>query len=91
MTTRFVTEHAVCALPADHRDWRHLVIRVQRRGSTDEWLLNHGNFYLVPDGEWSPDRAAALRFNERLALEVAEHWAPLVEVNGLRAHELINR
>ena len=86
-----ITEHAICALPADHRDWRHLVIRVQRRGSEDSWVLNHGNYYLVPDGEWSPDRSAALRFDEHLALEVAEHWAERVEVNGLTAFDLLNR
>ena len=86
-----ITEHAICALPVDHRDWRYLVIRVQRRGATDEWVLNHSNFYLVANGEWSPEQAAALRFDERLALEVAEHWAPRVEVNGRTAYDLLDR
>ena len=86
-----ITEHAICALPADHRDWRHLVIRVQRRGTDDSWVLNHGNYYLVADGEWSPSQSDALRFNETLALEVAEHWSERVEVNGLNAFDLLNR
>lgn len=86
-----VTEHAICALPADHRDWRHLVIRVQRRGNTDEWVLNHGNYYLTPTGDWSPDRRAALTADEDHALTTAENWAPLVEVNGLTAADVLNR
>jgi hypothetical protein len=86
-----ITEHAVCALPDDHRDWRHLVIKVQRRGTEDSWVLNHGNYHLVPDGEWSPNARYALRFDERLALEVAEHWAPRVEVNGRTAADLLAR
>ncbi len=86
-----ITEHAICALPDDHRDWRHLVIRVQRIGTDDSWVLNHGGFYLVPNGEWSPNKPDALRFNEHMALEVAEHWAERVEVNGMTAADLLNR
>ncbi len=86
-----ITEHAVCALPADHRDWRLWVIRVQRQGSTDSWVINHGNYYLVPHGEWHPYKPDALRFDERMALEVAEHWAERVEVNGMTAFDLLNR
>ncbi len=86
-----ITEHAVCALPSDHQEWRHLAIRVKRRGSTDEWVLVHGSYYLVANGEWSPSAADALRFDERLALEVAEHWKERVDVNGLTAADLLDR
>lgn len=86
-----ITEHTTCALPADHPDWRHYAIKVQRRGAADTWVLNHGNFFLGTDGEWSPDRVDALRLDEKLALEVAEHWAPRVEVNGLTAWDPLNR
>ncbi len=30
-----VTEHAVCALPADHHDWHLFAIRVPQSHSTD--------------------------------------------------------
>lgn len=82
-----ITEHAVCAAPEGHSLWRHYAIKVQRRGTDDSWVLNHCGFYLVVDGEWSPNAADALRFDERLALSVAEHWAPLVEANGRTAFE----
>ncbi|GIM88804.1 hypothetical protein [Paractinoplanes toevensis] len=82
-----ITEHAICTIPEGHSLWRHFAIKVQRKGSTDEWVLIHCGYYLVPNGEWSPDARAALRFDEKLALEVAEHWAPRVESNGRTAYE----
>jgi hypothetical protein len=82
-----ITEHTICAIPEGHSLWRHFAIKVQRRGTDDSWVLNHCGFYLVADGEWSPNAPDALRFDERLALEVAEHWAPLVESNGRTAFE----
>lgn len=86
-----VTEHAVCALPADHPDWRHLVIRVQRRGSSDHWLVTWGAYYLTKDAEWYPSMSEAAEFGEPEALHAAELMAPLVDVNGLRAADLLNR
>jgi hypothetical protein len=85
-----ITEHAICALPVDHRDWRYLVIRVQRRGNTDRWVLNHDNSYLTADGEWSPSISDATQVAEAVALELAAEWAPLVEVGGRTAADLIN-
>lgn len=86
-----VTEHAVSALPEDHRDWRHFVIRVQRRGSSDRWVLQHSPFYLTPDGLWSPAISDAVELTEATALAQAAEWAPLVEVNGATAADLLNR
>lgn len=86
-----ITEHAVCALPADHPDWRHLVIRVQRRGSTDRWVLNHCGYYLTVFGRWEPSMADAMHLPEAAALDAAEGHALLVEVNGLTAADLLNR
>jgi hypothetical protein len=91
LMTAIVTEHAVCALPADHRDWRHLVIRVQRRGSTEHWRVMHGSFYLTDCGEWSPNVEDAMVLSEESALDFAHAQAPLVDVNGLTAADLINR
>lgn len=89
MTIAFVTEHAICALPADHPDWRHLVIRVQRRGSTDHWRVTHGGFYLTDRGEWLPNVEDAMVLSEDSALDVAHAQAPLVDVNGLTAADLL--
>jgi len=85
-----ITEHAVCFVPEGHSLWRHYAIKVQRLGATDSWVLNHVGFYLGLHNEWSPNRPDALRFDERAALEVAEYWAPLIEVNGRTAHEAMD-
>lgn len=91
MTAAFVTEHAVCALPADHPNWRHLVIRVQRRGSTDHWRVVHASCYLTDRGDWSPNVEDAAIFSEESALDAAHAQAPHVEVSGLTAAALLSR
>jgi hypothetical protein len=85
-----ITEHDVCALPDDHRDWRHLVIKVQRR-SGDMWVLQHCGFYYVGEGEWSPSLSDALEFDERYALDLAEQLKVQVEVSGLTAADLLSQ
>ncbi len=40
-----ITEHAVCALPDNHRDWRYLALKVRRRDNTDRWLIVWGAYY----------------------------------------------
>jgi hypothetical protein len=89
--TQFVTEHAVCALPADHRDWRHLVIRVERIGATDRWRVVWGAYFLTADGGWYPSMSRAVEYDEYDALLAAEEMAKRVDVNGLTAADLINR
>ncbi|GGN39152.1 hypothetical protein FHR83_006781 [Actinoplanes campanulatus] len=86
-----VTEHAVCALPGDHRDWRHLVIRVQRRGATDRWLVTWGAYYLTADGDWYPSMSRAVEYDEDEALIAADMVSKTVDVNGLTAADLLNR
>jgi len=87
-----VTEHAVCALPDDHRDWRHLAIRVQQRSNSGRWVLNHSGFFLTPDGLWSPTIQDAIEFDEQGALAQAAEWAPLVTMpDGSIAADLLNR
>lgn len=86
-----ITEHAVCALPEDHRDWRHLVIRVQRRGSTDRWLASWGSYYLTAALDWYPSTSQAAEYDEAEALRVAETMAAFVDVNGLTAADLLAR
>ena len=86
-----ITEYAVCALPGWHSDWRHLVIRVQRRGAGNRWILNHGAFYLTGDGDWSAWIRDAADYEHADALRVAEQQSVLVEVIGLTAADLMNR
>jgi hypothetical protein len=76
--SRFVTEHAVCALPPEHRDWRHLVIRVQRRGSSDHWRVMHGCLYLTDRADWSSYVEDAVILSEESALDLAHTHAPLI-------------
>ena len=86
-----ITEHAVCALPAGHPDWRHLVIRVQRRGNTDRWLVVWGAYYLTVSSDWYPSASAAAEYGEDEALQVAETMSHVVDVNGLTAADLAGR
>ena len=86
-----ITEYALCALPDWHADWRHLAIRVRRRGPGDRWLLTHGAYYLTGDGDWSPAIEDAVEYGETDALRIAEQQTVLVEVNGLTAADLLNR
>lgn len=85
-----ITEHTVCALPEDHRDWRHFAIKVQRRGS-GYWVLVNEGFYLTPDGEWTPSIADAIQLDERSALELAEEVKPSIEVNGFTVADALAR
>jgi hypothetical protein len=68
-----ITEHALCALPAGHPDWFHLVVKVQRRGSTDNWVIEHCGFWYTPDGDWFPSITHAAQYDERGALGLAEY------------------
>lgn len=86
-----ITEHAICALPADNPNWRHLAIRVQRRGATEHWRVMHGGFYLTDYGQWSPNVEDAIVLSEESALDAAHAHATRVDVNGLTAADLINR
>lgn len=86
-----ITEHAVCALPADHRDWRHLVIRVQRLGATDRWVVRWGPYYLTAGLDWSANRPDAAEYDEAEALRRAEGMVLMVDVNGLTASDLLAR
>lgn len=85
-----ITEHAVCALPDDHRDWRHLVLRVKRRGNTDRWVIAWGAYYWDGD-DWYPSVGNAVEYDETAALDVAEQLKVQVDVNGLTAADLLNR
>lgn len=87
-----ITEHAICALPDDHPDWRHLVIRVQRRGSTDRWLVCWGGaYYLTTEFDWYPSMSQAAEFDEADAVEAAEVMSHRVDVSGLTAADLLDR
>ncbi|GAA0494228.1 hypothetical protein Ade02nite_20530 [Paractinoplanes deccanensis] len=86
-----ITEHAVCALPPDHRSWRHLVIRVERIDATEEWRVRWGAEYLTSGADWSPDARDAEQFTEQDALDVAEVMSRHVDVDGLTAADLLNR
>lgn len=86
-----ITEHAVCALPADHRDWRHLVIRVQRLGATDRWVVRWDPYYLTAGSDWSPSRSDAAEYDEAEALRRADGMVLMVNVNGLYAADLLAR
>lgn len=86
-----ITEHAICALPADHRDWRHLVIRVQRRGATDRWLVSWGAYYLTSALDWYPSMSGAAEYDEAEALRTAEVMSQHVDVSGLTAADLLAR
>lgn len=86
-----ITEHAICALPDDHRDWHLLVIRVQRRASSNDWVLRWGGLYYAGDGDWLPSIGDAFVLDEKDALFLAGDLAPTLEVNGLTAADLLNR
>jgi hypothetical protein len=85
-----ITEYAVCALPEDHRDWRHLVLRVKRRGNTDRWVIEHGAFYWTGD-DWYPSMGQAAEYDDAEALHLAEYLKAQVEMNGLTAADLLAR
>lgn len=85
-----ITEHAVCALPADHPDWRYLVLRIKRRGSTDRWLITWGAYYW-DGGDWHPSMGNAVEYDEERALHLAGQLTVQVDVNGLTAADLISR
>ncbi len=85
-----ITEHAICALPDDHRDWRHLVLRVKRRGNTDRWLITWGP-YCWNGADWHPSMADAAEYDEAGALHLAEQLKFQVDVNGLTAADLLER
>lgn len=93
-----ITEHTVCALPADHPDWRHFRLRVKRRGSSDAWVIDWGGEYLWfrwlgdDEPEWVMHPGNASQFTEAEALEVAERLAPQLSIRpGVTAADLINR
>lgn len=84
-----ITEHAICALPDNHRDWRHLALKVQRRGSTDRWVIEHCGYWWT-GSDWFPSITQAAEYDEAGALEHAERLKVQVEVNGLTAADLLN-
>ncbi len=80
-----ITEHTVCSLPADHPWWRYYALKVQRRGSLDQWVVQWAGSYLLvggPEPEWVGTRSDASQFNERGALAAAEDLAPDLVVAG---------
>jgi hypothetical protein len=89
-----ITEHTICALPADHPEWRHYAIKVQRRNNGD-WVLNLGGEYLSsnPNAEagWYPGLADAINHSEEEALALAEELAPHVECNGFTVDDVLAR
>lgn len=89
-----ITEHAVCALPETHAAWRHYVLRVQRCGSTDWWVVAWGSEYLLLTGgepEWVMHPGNASQFTEEGAISAAEQLAPLIEVNGISVQQALER
>lgn len=90
-----ITEHAVCALPADHPDWRHFALRVRRRGGSDTWVVEWSGEYLLlgdDEPEWVMHPGNASQFTEAEALEVAERLAPQLQIRpGVTAADLLNR
>jgi hypothetical protein len=94
-----ITEHTICALPEDHRDYRHFAIKVVYRGDNLWAVTNSGNCLDV-DGEWdyepSPSSRddgwlATHRFDEQTALRLAEEHAPLMTCNGLTVADVLER
>ena len=89
-----ITEHTICALPEDHRDYRHFAIKVQRRGS-GMWVLNNEGFYYVGnhsnDQRWFPHVVEAVHLDEDSALALAEELAPTIAVNGITVAEALAR
>jgi hypothetical protein len=83
-----ITEHAICALPETHRDWRHFAIKVRRRNNGG-WVLENGGAYLR-DGEWSFS-GRPQEFDEQTALERAEQLAPTITVGVLTVAEALER
>lgn len=67
-----ITEHAICALPDDHPDWRFLLIRVQRRINTNQWVLYQRGQYYAGDGAWSTMISDAVNYDETSAIAQAE-------------------
>ena len=86
-----ITEHAICALPASHRDWRHFAIKVQRRGNSNDWVLNWGGLYYAGDGDWLASIGDAFEYAEVDALWMAEVLAPQLEVSGITVAEALER
>ena len=90
-----ITEHAVCALPDDHRDWRHYALKVKRRGASDFWVIEWSGEYLdldFGDVHWVGSPGSATRFMEAAALQEAERLAPQLSIRpGQTAADLLNR
>lgn len=85
-----ITEYAVCALPDDHPEWRHLVLRVRRRGNTERWLIEHGGYYWA-GFDWYPSMSGAQEYSEERALALADQLTAQVDVNGLTAADFLAR
>ncbi len=83
-----VSRYTVCALPADHRAYRHYAIEVVRRGTTDQWTVRWAVNWLTVDGAWVqyPPYFTDLE----TALCTAREAAPLIEVNGHTVQDALN-
>lgn len=92
-----VTEYAVCALPEDNINAYAYTIRVSHRGD-ERWAVTHHGYCLGTDGEWAweslpshrgDEWQASHRFDLENALRLATEQAPLIDINGLTAADVL--
>ncbi len=84
----WVSRHTFTAIPPEHRwaDDRLFHVTVEQHGP-NRWTVRHVGFVLdALARRWvHPSDNLAGRFDLETALQHAERWAPLIEVNGRKA------
>ena len=55
------TKYTIIPFPQDDRNGHLWVVNIRRQRDTT-WIVSNSGFYLDRDGDWTPDRRAALHF-----------------------------